>query len=117
MARSGSKYKFQDIIPLQNIIDSINSSSGDVLLEVGRAVAPQEYAIRFYKDRSQPRFYNNIERLRYTVLKAITVSSFNHWEQVLNILYKNHVLDLDEEQEIFLNEKLYGIANEDRDFQ
>lgn len=114
MARTGSKYKFQDIIPLETIIDSVNTITSDVLLDIGRAVAPQEYAVRFYKDRSQPRFYNNIERLRYTVQKAISISSFNHWEQVLDILYKNYALDLDEEQYILLNEKLYGIVIEDK---
>lgn len=113
MARMGSKYKFHDVIPLETIIDSVNTSTSDVLLEIGRAIAPQEYAVRFYKDRSQPRFYNNLERLRYTVLKSISISSFDHWEQVLDILYKNYAIDLDEEQHIFINEKLYGIVKED----
>lgn len=115
MARIGSKYKFQDIIPLETIIDGVNASTSDVLLEIGRVIVPQEYAVRFYKDRSQPRFYNNVERLRYTVLKAISISSFNHWEQVLDILYKNYLLDLDEEQYRLLNEKLYGILIEDEE--
>ena len=113
MAKSGSKYKLQHIIPLQTIIDTINSSTNNVLLEIARAVAPDEYAVRFYNDREQPRFYKNVERLLYTVQKAIFISSFNRWEQVVVILYKNNVLELDEEQCSCLNEKLYGIISED----
>jgi hypothetical protein len=109
MAKIGSKYKLQDIIPLQTIIDTTNSSINSVLLEISRAVAPGEYAVRFYNDREQPRFYKNEERLRYTVQKAISVSSFNHWEEVVDILYKNNALELNEEQRSCLNEKLYGI--------
>lgn len=112
MARTGSKYKLQDIIPIQIIIDTVNSSTSDVLLEIGRAVVPREYAIKFYDDREQPRFYKNEERLRYTVQKAISLSSFNHWDQVVDILYKNNSLKLNEEQRSSLKEKLYGIIPE-----
>lgn len=108
MAKTGSKYKLQEIIPLQTIIDVVNSSANDVLLEIGRAVAAKEYAVRFYNDKEQPIFYKNEERLRYTVEKAIFLSSFNHWEEVIDILYKNNALELDEEQCSRLNEKLYG---------
>ena len=111
MAKIGSKYKLQDIIPLQTIINTVNSSTNNILLEIGRAVAPREYAVRFYSDREQPQFYMNEERLLYTVHKAICISSFNHWEQVIDILYKNNVLELDEEQCSGLNEKLYGITH------
>lgn len=111
MAKTGSKYKLQEIIPLQTIIDSINSSTNNILLEIGRAVAPREYAVRFYNDKEQPIFYMNEERLRYTVEKAIFLSSFNHWEQVIDILYKNNALELDEEQCIHLNERLYGTTS------
>jgi hypothetical protein len=112
MAKTGSKYKLQDIIPMQTIIDTVNSSTNNVLLEIGRTVAPREYAVRFYNDEEQPRFYKNEERLLYTVQKAILLSSFNHWEQVIDILYKNNALELDEEQYRCLNERLYGIIPE-----
>ncbi|MCT8976743.1 hypothetical protein N4T77_09040 [Clostridium sp. CX1] len=108
MAKRGSKYKLQDIIPLQTIIDTVNSSTNNVLLEIGRAVAPGEYAVRFYNDREQPRFYKNEERLRYTVQKAILISSFNHWREVIDILCKNNELELDEDQCSCLNERLNG---------
>ena len=75
MAKIGSKYKLQDIIPLQTIINTVNSSTNNILLEIGRAVAPREYAVRFYSDREQPQFYMNEERLLYTVHKAICISS------------------------------------------
>jgi len=114
MARTGSKYKYHDVIPLETILDTVDFSTSNLLLEIGRAVAPQEYAIRFFEDSSKKPFYKNIERLRYTVQKAISISSFNHWEEVIDILYKNNALNLDKEQSIYLNEKLYGIANEDR---
>lgn len=109
MAKMGSKYKFQDIIPLETIIDTVNSSSSNVLLEIGRAVAPGEYAVRFFEDTEHPAFYKDEERLRYTIQKAICISSFNHWEEVVDILYKNNAMELDEEQCSFLNEKLYDI--------
>jgi hypothetical protein len=98
MAKTGSKYKFQDIIPLHTIIDAVNFSTYNVLLEIGRTVAPSEYAVRFYDDSKQPRFYKNEERLRDTIQRVISISSFNHWEQVVYILYKNKILELDEEQ-------------------
>jgi hypothetical protein len=109
MAKTGSKYKLQDIIPLQTIIDTINSSTNNVLLEIGRVVAPGEYSVRFYEDKKQPRFYKNEERLRDTIQRVISVSSFNHWEQTVDILYKNNVLELDEEQ----CRLLYGITPKD----
>jgi hypothetical protein len=106
MAKIGSKYKLQDIIPLQTIISTVNSTTGNILLEIGRSVAPGEYAVRFYNDREKPQFYMNEERLLYTVHKAICISSFNHWEQVIDILYKNNALELDEEQYRCIDEKL-----------
>lgn len=112
MAKTGSKYKLQDIIPLQTIIDTVNSSTNNVLLEIGRIVAPEEYAVRFYNDKEQSIFYKNEERLRYAIRKAISISSFNHWEQVVDILYKNNVLELDQEHRNLLNERLYGITSE-----
>lgn len=111
MAKTGSKYKFKDIIPLKIIIDTVNASTNNILLEIGRAVAPGEYAVRFYDDRMQPRFYQNEERLRDTIQRLISLSSFNHWEQVVDILYKNNTLELDEEQCRYLNEKLQGIIS------
>ena len=108
MAKSGSKYKLQDIIPLQTIIDTVNSSADTVLLEIGRAVATKEYAVRFFNDREHPRFYKNEERLLYTVQKAILISSFKQWEDVIYILYKNKELELDHDQCSSLNEKLHG---------
>lgn len=110
MAKSGSKYKFQDIIPLQTIIDTVNSSTDNVLLQIGRAVAQNEYAVRFFNDREQPQFYKNEERLLYTVQKAILISSFKQWDDIIDILYKNSALELDEEQCSSLNERLYGIT-------
>ena len=108
VAKSGSKYKLQDIIPLQTIIDTVNSSTGNVLLEIGRAVASKEYAVRFFNDMEQPKFYKNEVRLLYTVQKAILISSFKQWDDVIDILYKNNELELDEDQCSLLNEKLYG---------
>lgn len=108
VAKSGSKYKLQDIIPLQTIIDTVNSSTGNVLLEIGRAVASKEYAVRFFNDMEQPQFYKNEVRLLYTVQKAILISSFKKWDDVIDILYKNNELELDEDQCSSLNEKLYG---------
>lgn len=108
MAKSGSKYKLQDIIPLQTIIDTVNSSTDNVLLEIARAVASKEYAVRFFNDMEQPQFYKNEVRLLYTVQKAILISSFKQWDDVIDILYKNNKLELDEDQCSSLNEKLYG---------
>ena len=108
MAKSGSKYKLQEIIPLQTIIDTVNSSTDNVLLEIGRAVASKEYAVRFFNDMEQPKFYKNEVRLLYTVQKAILISSFKQWDDVIDILYKNNKLELDEDQCSLLNEKLYG---------
>ncbi|MCB2288490.1 hypothetical protein LGK97_01745 [Clostridium sp. CS001] len=108
MAKSGGKYKLQDIIPLQTIIDTVNSTTDNVLLEIGRAVASKEYAVRFFNDREQPKFYKNEVRLLYTVQKAILISSFKQWDDVIDILYKNNELKLDEDQCSLLNEKLYG---------
>jgi hypothetical protein len=108
VAKSGSKYKLQDIIPLQTIIDTVNSSTDNVLLEIGRAVAPKEYAVRFFNDMEQPKFYKNEVRLLYTVQKAILISSFKQWDDVIDILYKNNELELDEDKCSSLNEKLYG---------
>ena len=108
MAKSGSKYKLQDIIPLQTIIDAVNSSTDNVLMEIGRAFASKEYAVRFFNDIKQPQFYKNEVRLLYTVQKAILISSFKQWDDVIGILYKNNELELDEDQCSSLNEKLYG---------
>ena len=108
MARSGSKYKLQDTIPLQTIIDTVNFSTDTVLLEIGRAFATKEYAVRFFNEREHPRFYKNEERLLYTVQKAILISSFKQWDEVIDILYKNSALELDENQCSSLNERLHG---------
>ena len=108
MAKSGSRYKFQDIIPLQTIIETVNSSTETVLLEIGRAVATKEYAVRFFNDREHPRFYKNEERLLYTVQKAILISSFKQWDDVIDILYKNGELELDENKCSSLKEILLG---------
>jgi hypothetical protein len=113
MAKTGSKYKLNDIIPLQTILDTVDASTNNVLLEIGRTVVPEEYAVRFYNDRQQSVFYKNEEKLRYAVKKAITISSFNHWDQVVDILYKNNALELNQEQCSRLNEKLYGIVSDD----
>lgn len=112
MAKTGSKYKLGDIIPLQNILDAVDSSTNDILLKIGRSVGPEEYAVRFYNDKRQPIFYINEEKLRYAIKKIISISSFNHWEQVIDILYKNNALELNHEQISLLNEKLYGIVSD-----
>lgn len=112
MARTGSKYKLDDIISLQNVLDAVDSSTSNILLEIGRIAAPEEYAVRFYNDKEQSVFYKNDERLRYAVGKAISISSFNHWMQVIDILYKNNVLELNQEQRSSLEEKLYGTISD-----
>ncbi|WP_163195413.1 hypothetical protein [Clostridium thermarum] len=112
MPKIGSKYKLQDIVPLQTILDTVDNIESNVLLQISRIVASQEYAVRFYNDKLQPVFYKNDERLRYAVMKAISISSFDHWEQVIDILHKNDALELTQEQYINLNEKLYGIVQE-----
>lgn len=64
-----------------------------LLLEMGKRVAPTDFAVRFYYDKRHPKFHLNRKSLRKAIRRAWSRGAFEHPEQLCEMLFEseNHL--------------------------
>lgn len=67
-------------------VDLTKTVPVSVLLEIGKRIVPTDFAIRFYRNKNHPKFYNNRFALEKSVRRAFEIGAFDHRRQAMDIL-------------------------------
>lgn len=65
------------------------------LLRIGRVISSTDYVVKYYSNKSQPKFYRNKPLLIRTVRRAFRSTSNADRERVLDILESEGVLKIE----------------------
>ena len=84
MGRKGRKWK--ETVPMQVVIDAINTKPIKELLPAAKVVCGSDYAVRFYNNKNHPGFYKNEEAFRKALRRCVAIGAFDHRATIVRML-------------------------------
>ena len=106
MGKSHSKYKLKNIISFEEVFNKLDIISNDILFEIGESIASTDYAVYYFNNKKHPQYYKNVDGLKHAVRKSLSIGAFNNREKTIDLLYRNDIIDLTQEQYKSLCERL-----------
>ena len=84
MGKPGRKWK--ESVPMQTVIDAINTFPIKELQPVAKYVCSTDYAVRYYNNKKHPKFYHNDEAFRKALRRCVAIGAFEHRETIVRML-------------------------------
>jgi hypothetical protein len=63
--------------------------SDNMLIAIGKRVCSSDFAVRFFKNKGHPKFYQNRDALEKSIRRAYAIGAFQHRAQIVEMLEDN----------------------------
>ena len=78
--------KWKETVPMQTILDAINTMPISKLMPAAKLVCGTDYAVMFYNNKKHPKFYKNADAFRRALRRCVAIGAFDHRATIIRML-------------------------------